>query len=93
MSCFPLLFELPLELRSGLEMIEHQRAAGRDDHDDLLDPRGDRLFDDDLNRGRVDDRQDFLGDDLGGRAASACPTRRRQLQPSNLHLISGIAGS
>ena len=64
---FAAFFEMALELRVGLEMIDDGGLAGADDEDDFLDARGDRLLDDDLDRRRIDHRQNFLGDHLGRR--------------------------
>jgi hypothetical protein len=61
---FDALFEMALELDVRLEVIDDGGLAGADDENDLLDARRYRFLDNDLDRRRIDHRQNFLGDHL-----------------------------
>ena len=58
--------ERVLQLVAAIEVVLDGRLAAAVDHDDLLDARLHRLFDDELDGGRVDDGEHLLGDSLGG---------------------------
>ena len=60
-----LVEQLGLELGDRVEMVRQRVLVATDDHQDVADAGGDRLLDDILDRGLVDDREHLLRCRLG----------------------------
>ena len=88
------LLKMAFQIRNRREMVEHQRASGCDHDDDFLNARGNRFFDHHLDRGAVDDRQNFLGDDAGGWQHARAKSGRHHHGLANFHKdASGVGVS
>ena len=61
-----LLLERVLELGDPVEVVGERVLVAADDHQDVVDAGCDRLFDDVLDRGLVDDGKHLLRHRLGG---------------------------
>jgi hypothetical protein len=84
-----------LQRRVRVEMLLDRAAPAGDDDDDLLDPRGDRLFHRVLDDGPVDQGDHLLGDGLGRGQEASSEAGRRQDGLSDAHgdRVSPVAGS
>ena len=62
----PFCLEGVLELGDAVEVVGERVLVAADDHQDVVDAGGDRLFDDVLDRRLVDDGQHLFRHRLGG---------------------------
>ena len=69
--------QLQLELDVAVEVVLDGPLVAAGDDEDVVDPGGDGLLDDVLDRRRVDDREHLLGLGLGGREEPGAQARRR----------------
>ena len=84
-----LLLEQVLELVGEVEVVLDRALLAGGDDDDLLDPRGDGLFDRVLDDRLVDERQHLLGLRLGRGQEAGAPAGGREDGLSNAHRTSG----
>ena len=83
-----LLLEQVLELVGQVEVVLDRALLARGDDDDLLDARGDGLFDRVLDDRLVDQRQHLFGLRLGGGQEAGAPAGGRENGLSNAHRTS-----
>ena len=77
------LGQLRLELKAAVEMLLDSPLALADNHQDIRDPRRDRLLHHILDHRRIDDRQHFLRLRFRRRKKTRAETRRRDDRLAN----------